>query len=759
MTGRTFTAAGLTLAMLSTLFLAPALAEESLRGFTDERARAQLELEQRFDAQLDAERLRESMKRMTPRPHHVGAAQTRENAEWMLEQFRSWGFEAEIETYWVLFPRPKTRRLTLLEPTRFEARLQEEILEGDSTSKIAVETGLPPFNAYSADGDVTAELVYVNRGVPEDYEELERHGIDVRGKIVIARYGGSWRGIKPKVAYEKGAIGCLIYNDPSDDGYLQGETYPEGAYKHEYGVQRGSVLDLPLRPGDPLTPMRGATEDADRLELSEADNVMKIPVLPLAWKDAQPLLEALTGPVAPRNWRGGLPITYRMGPGPAKVRLELEFDWELTPAYDVIARLTGSEEPDQWIVRGNHHDAWVIGADDPISGMVALLEEARAVGQLAKTGWRPRRTLIYAAWDAEEPALLGSTEWAEHHADQLREKAAVYINSDSNGRGFVNVGGSHALESLVNEVISTVPDPQTGGTIADRRRSAELLQASESEFARLTAGGELRISALGSGSDYSPFLQHLGIASLNVGFGGENGGGEYHTAFDSFDFYQRFGDPTFEYGVALARTAGRLSLRLAEADVLPFAFSSTAATVSRYLDEVLKLADAERQRIERHNRLVEEGHFARAADPTEQLQLPVEEPQAPYLEFAMLKGATDRLGEAARAADRALARALELDDAKSLVAVDRLVFQSERLLTHEEGLPRRPWFRHHLYAPGFYTGYGVKTLPGVREAIEQGDWSLAQDQIEILVGRLNAFSEQLEAIAAAVPRATTARTG
>ncbi|MDX1385368.1 MAG: M28 family peptidase, partial [Thermoanaerobaculia bacterium] len=431
---------------------------EPLSGFRAGRVEGQLELEGRFAASLRADDLERWSRDMTPAPHHLGAEQTRANAERMLEQFRRWGFEAEIETFHVLFPTPTLRRLTLLEPTRYEARLQEEVIPGDRTSRLAVETGLPPYNAYAADGDVTAELVYVNRGVPEDYEELARRGIDVRGKVVIARYWGSWRGIKPKVAHEKGAIGCIIFNDPGDDGYAQGPTYPDGAYKHEWGVQRGSVIDLPKRPGDVLTPMRGATEDAERIELADADNVMRIPVLPISWRDALPLLEALEGPTAPPSWRGALPVTYRMGPGPARVRLELAFDWSLAPAHNVIARMEGAVHPDEWIVRGNHHDAWVIGARDPISGMIALLAEAKAVGELARDGWRPRRTLVYAAWDGEEQGLLGSTEWAEHHAEELRRKAVAYINTDGNSRGFLGAGGSHALEPLVAEVAAAVTD-------------------------------------------------------------------------------------------------------------------------------------------------------------------------------------------------------------------------------------------------------------------------------------------------------------
>ena len=720
---------------------------QDLIGFHPDRVASQRDMEERADAWIAPEDLLEWNRGMTPRPHHAGSPQAEANARWMVERFREWGFEAEIETYHVLFPTPRRRSLTLLEPTRFEASLIEEPAAGDGTAEVAAAEGLPPFNAFSADGDVTGELVYVNRGIPADYDVLERLGISVRGKIVIARYGGSWRGIKPKVAFERGAIGCLIFNDPGDDGYSQGAGYPDGSFKHPTAVQRGSVLDLPVRPGDPLTPMRGATEDATRLERSDAETLMRIPVLPISWRDAQPLLEALGGETAPAAWRGGLPITYRIGPGPARVRLQLEFDWSLAPAHNVIARMPGTDRPDQWILRGNHHDAWVIGARDPISGLVGLMAEAQAVGRLAREGRRPRRTIVYAAWDAEEPGLLGSTEWAEHHADELREHAAVYINSDSNSRGFLRAGGSHALETLVNQVANDVEDPQTGVSVGERLRASRRARGSSAEYQRLRASDRLRISALGSGSDYSPFLQHLGVSSLNVGYGGEASGGEYHTAFDTFDFFRRFVDPGAVYGAALARTGLRLTLRLANADVLPFEFGATAATVGRYVDEVVELAASERDRLGWERELVQGGDFRLAADPTRPFVEPEARAPAPYLNFAPLRNAHDRLVRAARSADQSLVVAAEGGDAAVQEQLDELVVGSERLLTRDHGLPGRPWFRHHLYSPGLYTGYGVKTLPGVREAIEEGEWVKAQEQIDIAADVLSTYAEQLEQVA------------
>jgi len=417
------------LCLLSSL-LAQQPAPAPLPGFTPASAKTELDLEKRFRAIPDPERMRENMRLLSARPHHVGSAYDKQNAEWILAQYKAWGWDAHIETFDVLFPTPKTR---ILEMGGFKAKLEEPNVGVDPTSGQKDEQ-LPTYNAYSPDGDVTAPLVYVNYGVVEDYEQLARYGISVKGAIVLARYGRSWRGVKPKLAALHGAVGCLIYSDPADDGYAEDGVFPEGPMRPEGGVQRGSVLDAPLYAGDPLTPGVGATPNAKRLKREDAQTIPKIPVLPISYADARPLLSALKGPVAPENWRGGLPLTYRIGPTAEKVHLKLEFNWDQKPVRDVIATLRGAEEPDVWVLRANHHDAWVNGAEDPISGQVALLEEARALGQLAQAGWRPKRTIMYMSWDGEEPMLLGSTEWAEQHADELRQHAAVYINSDSNGR-------------------------------------------------------------------------------------------------------------------------------------------------------------------------------------------------------------------------------------------------------------------------------------------------------------------------------------
>ncbi|HEX9671800.1 MAG TPA: transferrin receptor-like dimerization domain-containing protein [Thermoanaerobaculia bacterium] len=735
----------LTAALLA-LGAAPPPAPGPLLGFGPEAAAAQRDLEARFDAALKAEDLKEWMRRLTAHPHPVGSPWGKENAELMAGLFRSWGYETALEEFRVLFPTPKLRRLEMVAPTPFTATLTEPALPEDATSGQAAEQ-LPPYNAYSIDGDVEGELVYVNFGVPKDYEELERRGIDVRGKIVIARYYGSWRGIKPKVAAEHGAVGCLIFSDPSGDGYWWGDVYPQGGWRPEHGVQRGSVADMPLHSGDPLTPFVGATKNAKRLKVSEAKTLTKIPVLPISYADALPLLRAIGGPMAPEEWRGALPVPYHLGPGPARVHLQLAFNWDLATAYDVIAKLPGAELPDQWIVRGNHHDGWVNGATDPVSGMVAVLAEARAVGELAKAGFRPRRTIVYAGWDAEEPGLLGSVEWAETHASELRKKAVAYVNSDSNTRGFLGMGGSHTLQTLMNQVVRDVPDPQKRASVGERLRAYLALAGPPEAKKAASSGKPLPLYPLGSGSDYTPFLQHLGIASLDLGFGGEEQYGQYHSIYDSFDHYLRFGDPTFAYGVALAKVGGRTVLRLAQSEVLPFDFAPLAEAIGTYVKEVGKLADDLREETAERNRRIEGRTFELFDDPTQTWVVPKPLPPVPHLNLAPLQNAAAALEESvgrwakARDAQAASGRTLTPDQR---AALDRLHMTSERALTRDQGLPGRPWYRHQVYAPGQYTGYGVKTLPAVREAIELRRWREAEEQAAVVAKVLEGFARQVD---------------
>jgi len=662
--------------------------------------------EEKFRSIPEAERLREYMRVLSAEPHHVGSAADKRNAEWMRDHLKSWGLDTKIEEFDVLFPTPKERVLELVSPEKYVAKLKEPVLAEDSDS--GDENQLPTYNAYSGDGDVTAALVYVNYGVPDDYEQLAKMGVDVKGKIVIARYGGSWRGIKPKVAYEHGAVGCLIYSDPKEDGYYQGDVYPKGPYRADFGVQRGSVMDMPIHPGDPLTPGWGATKDARRLSRNEAKTLMKIPVLPISYGDALPLLKRIGGQVVPENWRGALPITYHVGPGPATVRLKVVSDWNLRTIYDVVARIEGSTYPDEWIIRGNHHDAWVNGADDPVSGLATVLEEARAFGELLKQGWRPKRTILFCAWDGEEPGLLGSTEWVEQHAEELKQKAVAYINSDSTGKGSFGVSGSHTLERFINDVARSVNDPKGKGSLWDVMRTRRGRQIRNEEENR----ADLRISALGSGSDYTAFLDHLGIASLNVGFGGDGGGGIYHSIYDSFAWYTRFSDTTFEYGRTLVQAAGTATMRLADAQILPFEFTNFADTVGNYVDEINKL-------------------------PKQNVDL------------APLQKSVVKLRQSADGYDRAIRAVFTTGSIDSLKAetkeLNKLLYQSERTLLSEAGLPRREWFKHQIYAPGFYTGYGVKTLPGVREALEQKNWTEASEQVGIISKAIDALSAQIEA--------------
>ncbi len=730
----------LLISLFSAISLAT-LAQNTMSGFSEEQTKQQEILEKNFDGNLNNDSLSIRLKLLSARPHHVGSAYGKMNVDYMVSRFKAWGFDTKIETYYVLFPTPEIRELEVLSPVPYKAKLQEPALKEDGTSNQTDEQ-LPTYNAYSKDGDVTAEVVFVNYGVPADYEALERRGIDVKGKIVLAKYFGSWRGIKPKVAAEHGAIGCLIYTDPKDDGYFQGDVYPQGAYKRADGVQRGSVMDMPYYPGDPLTPGYGSTKKAKRLTVEQAKTITRIPVLPISAEDALPILAALEGPVAPASWRGALPLTYHMGPSKTKVHLKLKFNWDIKEAYNVIATMKGSKYPDEWVMRGNHHDAWVNGAADPLSGLVAMMEEARSIGMMVKAGWQPKRTLVYAAWDAEEPGLIGSTEWVEDHQDELKEKLVAYINTDGNGRGFLGIGGSHSLEQLVNEVANVIPDPQTNISIAERLRKAQMISSNPAISKEAANRKNLRIYPLGSGSDYSPFLQHLGIPSLNLGFGGESGGGSYHSIYDSYDHFVRFKDPKMDYGIVLAKTAGRLALRLSEAEYLPFNYNSFADNVAKYVDEVEKLADTMREETARQNNLISQGAYAAALDPTKNVGPPKKKDEVPYINFAPLQNALANLVAESSATMKALLALSASGSSANAAALNKLIYQAEQKLT-ANGLPRRPWYVHQIYAPGFYTGYGVKTLPGIREAIEQRTWPEVAEQMQITADVLNRYSAQL----------------
>ncbi|WP_184356805.1 transferrin receptor-like dimerization domain-containing protein [Xanthomonas campestris] len=723
--------------LLALAFVAPSLAAQpaaqpvALPGYDTAAAQAQRALEARFDSGLKDADYRGWLKQWASAPNHVGAPHNLENARDLQNRLRGYGWDARIETFEVLWPSPRSSQLELLGPKPYVARLKEPPLPGDSTST-QTENVLPPYVIYGGNGDVTGDLVYVNYGIAEDYEALARNGVDVRGKIVIARYGKGWRGLKPRLAQEHGAIGAIIYSDPRDDGYFQDRAYPDGPARNQWSVQRGSVANFAIYPGDPLTPGVGASKGAKRLRVDQAGSVLKIPTLPISWGDAQPLLAALGGPVAPEDWRGALPITYRIGgDDTARVHLKVDADWGSKTIYNVIATLRGSEYPDQWVVRGNHRDGWVFGAADPLSGTTALLAEAKAIGELARQGQRPKRTLVYASWDGEEAGLLGSTEWAEQHADELRRKAVLYVNTDGNGRGFLNAGGSHALQRLVNGVAADLRDPDSGVSVLERQRARARIDAlaptakpAQKDIARqVAAGGDVPLKALGSGSDYSPFLQHLGLTTLDLGYGGQSGGsGVYHSLYDSYDYFARYIDPDFSYLPLLSQTVGRTVLRVANAPVLPQRFGDFADAVAGYAQELKQQADSDRTAARTQAELLQAGAYAAVDNPNRPQRAPEPKAAVPQIDFAALDQAIARLRASAKRYDDALASRGGALDARVRGKLNASLQRIDQTLLAEGGLPGRPWYRNLIYAPGLATGYEVKTLPGIREALEDRRW-------------------------------------
>ena len=703
-------------------------AQESIRGFPAEALSAQHDREVRARAVPDTDTLQARLRLLSGRPHEAGSAGSRRVAELIRDRLRSFGLDARLERFEALMPRPVVRRLEMTEPEAWTASLSPVAFARDEDT--SDEGQLPSYNAYSADGDVTAELVFVNYGLPEDYEVLDSLGISVDGKIVIARYGRSWRGIKPKLAAERGAVGTLLYSDPEDDGYFVDDIYPEGPMRPWSGVQRGSIMDMPVHPGDPLSPGWASEEGSERLSRSEARTLVSIPVLPISYQDALPLLEQLGGVVAPEPWRGVLPTTYHVGPGPATVRLTLEFDWQNRPLFDVVARIPGAIYPDQWVVWGNHHDAWVNGAADPLSGLVTVEEGARALGELLRTGWRPARTLILAAWDGEEWGLLGSTEWAEKHREELRAHGVAYFNTDSNNRGWLQVGGSHSLQTFMTEVARDIRDPQRGMSVLEawferRREDGDTIPGRPMPVRPDTF---FEISALGSGSDYTAFLDHLGLAAVNAGYGGDSHSGVYHSIYDTFAHYERFGDTTFQFGVANAQTLTTALLRMADAPVLPFEFTNAARTYARYVREIEERAG--------------------------------EDPALAALDLSGVHAAVVRLTEAADRYEQALSGLDGMSESKmrsrrgELEEANRLIYQTERMLTDPDGLEGREWFRHLLYAPGFFTGYGVKTMPGIREAVEDvPDVDVAQREAARVEAALRRYADQVDEAGRALERA------
>jgi N-acetylated-alpha-linked acidic dipeptidase len=702
-----------------------------LVGYISDASTVERSWEKKFQQGIVPGNIRENMRRLSARPHHVGSPYDKDNAEWILARFKEWGFEARIETFNVLFPTPKERAVELVEPTKFRAKLQEPALAVDPTSNQSTEQ-LPTYNAYSADGDVTAALVYVNHGNREDYEQLDRLGVSVKGAIVIARYGQGWRGIKPKVAAEHGAIGCIIYTDPKGDGFFEGDDYPSGGWRPSDGVQRGSVMDTDY-PGDPLTPGVGATADAKRLSIQEAKTITKIPVLPISYADALPLLSALKGPVAPENWRGALTITYHVGPGPARVHLKVASNWDIKPIYDVIGTLPGADDG-HWVIRGNHHDAWVNGADDPISGQAAMLEESRMLGELHRQGWTPKRTIVYCAWDGEEPGLLGSVEWVETHLKELQQRAIAYINSDSNERGYFFPGGTQDLQGFVSGVARDIEDPETHISVFQRSHLVSIAKAKDAEERKnLRKRNELVVRAVGDGSDYTAFQDFAGIPTLSIDFGGEDDGDQYHSIYDDFYWYTHFIDTDFVYGRALAQTGGTAIMRLADADLIPYEYSSQAEAIAKYEEELEKLLKDKQDEFAERNLQLQEGVFTAMADPRKPSVPPPVETVPPYMSFAPMKNAIELLKKNSERYSKILADwqakgSLPLSP-HDLESINADLLKISRLFLNEKGLPERPWFKNQIYAPGAYTGYGAKPIAAVREYMDEKKWKQADAQI------------------------------
>jgi N-acetylated-alpha-linked acidic dipeptidase len=704
----------------------------ALLGYSAPGSIQEQQWEQKFQAAVSADNIRENMRRLSARPHHVGSPYDKDNAEWILARFKEWGFDARIETFTVLFPTPKVRLLEMLEPTSFRASLQEPPFAVDPTSGQTSEQ-LPTYNAYSPDGDVTAPLVYVNYGNREDYEQLDRLGISVKGAIVIARYGGGWRGVKPKVAAEHGAIGCIIYSDPKADAYYQGEEYPAGGWRPKEGVQRGSVMDTQY-PGDPLTPGVGATAGAKRLALKDAATLAKIPVLPISYADALPLLSALTGPVAPAKWRGALAITYRVGPGPAVVHLKVSSNWDMKPIYDVIARLHGARDDDQWVIRGNHHDAWVNGADDPIAGQAAMLEEARVMGELHAAGWKPARTIIYCAWDGEEPGLLGSVEWVETHLEELQKHAVAYINSDTNERGFMLPGGTQDLQRFISSVARAVDDPETHLSVYERSHLYSIAAAKNAdERNEVRKRADLEVTALGDGSDFTAFQDYAGISTLSVEFGDEDDGTQYHSIYDDFYWYTHFVDTDFAYGRALSQTAGTAIMRLADADLIPVDYLPQADAIAKYEADLEKLVKDKQDEFKERNLELQEGVFKATRDPHRPLLPPPAETVPPFINFAPMKNALAVLKRSAERYSQALAsfesKGSPALPHESLALINADLLRVSRLFLNQKGLPERPWFKNQVYAPGAYTGYDAKPIAAVREYMDEKRWREAEGQV------------------------------
>jgi N-acetylated-alpha-linked acidic dipeptidase len=683
-----------------------------IRGFSASSSAAQAEREREMKAAPSAKLAEADFDVMTAEPHHTGSPYEIKLADYVSDQFKQFGIEATKYEYSVLLPWPGRRRIDVVAPDSYKLEVEEEKIRGDQwADKPGI---LPAYNAYSPSGDVTGEIVYVNYGIPADYETLQKLGIDVKGKIVLARYGGSWRGIKPKVAAEHGAIACLIYSDPHEDGYFQGDVYPDGPFRGWGMIQRGSVMDMPRYPGDPSTPGRPSKPGVDRVAMDKIETFAPIPVQPMSYRDGVELLKRLKGPVAPEAWRGALPITYHIGPGPAKVHMNLQMDYAQRRLINVVGRIPGAVAPDEWIIVGSHRDAWTFGASDSVSGHVSMMSVARAMGEMLKKGWKPRRSLLFVSWDGEEQGLLGSTEWVEDLATELKAKAAIYVNRDA-GAGGLNFGSSavHSLKPWVHELAQSIQPEGNAKTLYDLwlERAREEKREGQPPLDAPVVG------ALGSGSDYTAFLDHIGVASVDMGLNGRGGDGSYHSTYDNPSWFKKYIDPQFKFSVLAAQLTGVALLRLVDADVLPFDYESYGRQILEYIAEIEKQA------------------ASASAD------------NAKKVDFAGMRAAAEAFANAGadiRArGDAMLAASGGGSTPQAFAEINRRLIMAERDLIEPAGLPDRPWYRHVIYAPGLYTGYGVKTIPGVREAVDAGNYERAAEQATHVIRALERATKTL----------------
>jgi N-acetylated-alpha-linked acidic dipeptidase len=693
----------------------PAAEVIPIPGFRDSAAESAIET--RFLAVPDAKLAEEHLRVLTQAPHIAGSPEDKATAEYVAKKFREAGLETEIVEYrvWMNYPSEISVDATAPAGVQMHGPTREHV-DGDPLQDDP--RVVTPYNAMSPSGDVEADVVYANYGSPDDFKKLDDLKVDVRGKIVLVRYGRNFRGVKSYVAEEHGAAGVIIYSDPADDGWRKGDKYPKGPWRPDTGVQRGSIGYMFEFSGDPTTPGVASVpglSDSQRVSPERSAQMPKVPTTPLSYHDVWPLLENLGGPESPRDWQGALPFTYHVGPGPVRVKMHLKQDYQLRTIWDVIGKVRGSESPEEWVVAGNHRDAWVYGAVDPNSGTAALLESVHGIGELLKSAWKPKRTIVFGSWDAEEQGLIGSTEWGEQHAQDLAN-AAAYFNVDVavSGPKF----GASAVPSLkpfIREIAKAVPSPK-GGTVYDAwRKSSE--SASEQVITPQEAIGDIRrapaaqghsdvpVGDLGSGSDYTVFLQHLGVPSTDIGSSGSYG--VYHSVFDNFNWFKKFGDPDFRYEQQMARVYGLEVVRMAGADVLPYDYEEYGTEIGAYVDAAKKKADAK--------------FVGRSPD------------------FSAAAEAAKHLARAGEAIGRKQRTA-----GSDTVKLNRTLREAERALLIPEGLPNRPWYHHAIYAPGVYTGYAAVVIPGVNEAIEAGDLERTRRQIAVLAAAVNRAAAVLE---------------